>query len=143
MTRKKGRVARSDVVRDGHNACGFSGTPLSATIHAVPGYIWEISAKTGRDAMHAVVRTYSGKGAKELFDVLEKSKAEVEKLIRSVKGFVSYSLVRTADGGFSVSIAQDTAGADESVKKAKDWVKENAPTGASARFIWKVLSFFN
>ncbi len=48
--------------------------------------------------MHAVIRTYSGKGAKELFDVLEKSKADVEKLIRSVKGFVSYSLVRTAGG---------------------------------------------
>ena len=30
--------------------------------------------------MHAVIRTYSGKGAKELFDVLEKRKADVEKL---------------------------------------------------------------
>ena len=46
--------------------------------------------------MHAVVRTYSGKGAKELMDVLEKSKAEVERLIRAVDGFVSFSLVRTA-----------------------------------------------
>jgi hypothetical protein len=34
--------------------------------------------------MHAVVRTYSGEGAKELMDVLEKSKAEVESLIRGV-----------------------------------------------------------
>jgi hypothetical protein len=39
--------------------------------------------------MHAVVRTYSGKGAKEPFDFLEKNKAEVEKLIRAIKGFVS------------------------------------------------------
>jgi hypothetical protein len=46
--------------------------------------------------MHAVIRTYSGNGAKELVDAIEKNKAEVEKLIRSVKGFVSYSLVRTA-----------------------------------------------
>jgi hypothetical protein len=45
--------------------------------------------------MHAVVRTYSGKGAKGLIDVIEKNKVEVETLIRSVKGFVSYSLVRT------------------------------------------------
>ena len=81
--------------------------------------------------MHAVVRTYSGKGAKELFDVLEKRKSDVEKLMRSVKGFVSYSLVRTADGGFSVSIAQDKAGADESVKKARDWVKENASSAGA------------
>jgi len=37
--------------------------------------------------MDAVVRTYSGKGAKELFDVLEKHKKDVETLMRSVTGF--------------------------------------------------------
>ena len=36
--------------------------------------------------MHAVIRTYSGNGAKELIGVFEKNKAEVETLIRSVKG---------------------------------------------------------
>ncbi len=51
--------------------------------------------------MHVVTRSYSGKGAKELFDVLEKHKSDVEKLIRGIDGFVSYSLVRTSDGGFS------------------------------------------
>ena len=34
--------------------------------------------------MHAVIRTYSGKGAKELFDQLEKHKADAETLIGSV-----------------------------------------------------------
>jgi hypothetical protein len=83
--------------------------------------------------MHAVVRTYSGKGAKELFDVLEKNKSEVEKLIRGVKGFVSYSLVRTAGGGFSVSVCQDKASADENIRVARDWVAKNAGnTGAAA-----------
>jgi hypothetical protein len=48
--------------------------------------------------MHAVVRTYSGKGANELFDVLEKNKAEVEELMRPVSGLVTYSLVRTTSG---------------------------------------------
>ena len=83
--------------------------------------------------MHVVTRSYSGKGAKELVDVLEKNKADVEKLIRSIKGFVSYSLVRTADGGFSVSVFQDKAGADESVKVARDWIEKNASnTGVGA-----------
>ena len=36
--------------------------------------------------MHAVVRTYSGNGANELFDVLEKCKADVESAMRTVKG---------------------------------------------------------
>ena len=82
--------------------------------------------------MHAVVRTYSGKGAKELFDILEKRKTDVEKLMRSVKGFVGYSAVRTSDGGFTVTIAQDKSGVDDSVQKAKDWVKENASMAASS-----------
>jgi restriction endonuclease Mrr len=83
--------------------------------------------------MHAVVRTYSGEGAKELFDLLEKRKSDVESLIRAVKGFVSYSLVRTADGGISVTVCQDKAGADDSVQKAKDWIGGNPSNiGASA-----------
>jgi len=76
--------------------------------------------------MHAVVRTYSGTGAKELMDVLEKNKAEVERLIRAVQGFVSFSLVRTASGGFSVSVFQDKAGSDESVRVAREWIAKNA-----------------
>jgi hypothetical protein len=83
--------------------------------------------------MHAVIRTYSGKGAKELIDVLEKNKADVEKLIRAVKGFVSYSMVRTAGGGFTVSVNQDKAGTDENIRVARDWVSKNAGhTGAAA-----------
>ena len=76
--------------------------------------------------MHAVVRTYSGTGAKELMDVLEKSKAEVEGLIRAVRGFVSFSLVRTASGGFSVSVFQDKAGTDESVRVVREWIAKSA-----------------
>jgi hypothetical protein len=76
--------------------------------------------------MHAVVRAYSGKGAKELFNLLEKNKPEVEKLIRAIKGFVSYSLVRTEDGGFSVSVCQDKTGTDESMRVARDWISKNA-----------------
>ena len=76
--------------------------------------------------MHAVIRSYSGKGSMELTGLLEKNKAEIEKLIRAIKGFVSYSLVRTQDGAFSVSVFQDKAGADESVRVARDWISKNA-----------------
>jgi hypothetical protein len=83
--------------------------------------------------MYTVVRSYFGKGAKELFDVLEKNRADVEKTIRSVKGFVSYSLVRSEDGGFSVTVCEDQAGTDESLEKARDWIAKNAPgTGVAA-----------
>ena len=94
----------------------------SAILYIAPA----LSADNREDIMHAVTRTYSGKGAKELFDILEKNKAEVERLIRAVKGFVSYSLVRTASGGFSVSVFQDKTGTDESSRVARDWVAKNA-----------------
>ena len=76
--------------------------------------------------MHAIVRTYSGQGAKELFDLLERRKAEVESLIRSVSGFHAYSLFRTDDGGVTVTVCQDKAGTDESMQVARDWIRENA-----------------
>ena len=76
--------------------------------------------------MYTVVRSYFGKGAKELFDVLEKNKADVEKTMRSVKGLVSYTLVRSADGGFSVTVCNDKAATDESLEKARDWIAKNA-----------------
>ena len=83
--------------------------------------------------MYAVVRTYSGKGAKELFDVLEKRKTEVESIMRPIKGFVSYTLARSGDGGFSVTVCQAKAGADESVQVAREWVAKNAGnTGVGA-----------
>jgi hypothetical protein len=68
--------------------------------------------------MHAVIRTFSGAGAKKLVDLLEGRKSEVESLIRPVKGFVSYSLVRTVDGGVSVPVCEDKAGTDESSRGA-------------------------
>ena len=83
--------------------------------------------------MHAVVRGYSGKGAKQLFDLLEQHKAEVETLLRGVAGFASYTLARNGDGGFSVTVCTDKKGTDESLKVAREWIAKNAAnTGAGA-----------
>ena len=76
--------------------------------------------------MHAVIRQYSGAGAKELFDRLEERKTEVERLLRAVTGFVSYSLIRTADGGATVTVCTNKAGTEESTQVAKNWVQRNA-----------------
>ena len=76
--------------------------------------------------MYAMVRMYSGIGAKELFDILEERKTEVESVIRQVKGFVSYTLARNGDGGLSVTVCQDKAGTDESVQVAREWLAKNA-----------------
>lgn len=76
--------------------------------------------------MHAVTRTYSGSGARELFDLLEQRTAEVEEVMRSIDGFVSYLLLRTADGGTTVTVYNDKSGVDQSVQRARAWVETNA-----------------
>ena len=75
--------------------------------------------------MYAVVRTYSGQGASELFDLLEQREEDVKALISGVPGFVNYAAVRSGDGGVTVTLCEDKAGTDESSRRAADWVKEN------------------
>lgn len=83
--------------------------------------------------MHAVVRMYSGAGAKKLADLLEGRKNELEGLIRGVKGFTSYTMIRTGDGATTVTVCQDKAGTDESLRIAREWIAKNAgDIGASA-----------
>ena len=76
--------------------------------------------------MYALVRNYSGTGAKELFDLLDERKLDVEKHLRAVDGFVSYTLIRTNDGGVSVTICQDQDGTHESSQVARDWINANS-----------------
>ena len=76
--------------------------------------------------MHAVIRNYSGQGAKELFELIEQRKSEVEEIIRSVSGFHAYTLMRTNDGGVTVTVCQDKAGTDQSLQLARDWILQNA-----------------
>jgi hypothetical protein len=92
-------------------------------VHIVSAY-----APTRESNMDAVVRTYSGKGSKELFSLLEERKAEIEERLRSTKGFVSYTLARSSesDGGLSMTVCQDKAGIDESTRIAKEWIAKNA-----------------
>ena len=55
-----------------------------------------------------------------------KTRRKWKDLFVQSKGVVSFSLVRTASGGFSVSVFQDKAGTDESVRVAREWIAKNA-----------------
>ena len=81
--------------------------------------------------MHAVVRSYSGPGASELFDLLGQREEEVKNLIGGVPGFVSYTAFRSGDGGTTVTVCQDKTGTDESSRRAAEWVKENVSSEAN------------
>jgi hypothetical protein len=54
-----------------------------------------------------------------------------------VKGFVGYLLMRTSEGGISITVCQDKAGTDESVNIARDWVQKNA-SQAHAACPWRI-----
>jgi hypothetical protein len=75
--------------------------------------------------MYAVVRSYAGQGASELFDQHEPWNDEVKELIGGVPGFVSYTAFRSGEGGSTVTVCQDKTGTDESSRRAAEWVKEN------------------
>jgi hypothetical protein len=78
--------------------------------------------------MHVVLRSYSGQGASELFDLLRQREEDVKTLITGVPGFVSYAAFRTDGGGATVTVCQDKTGTDESSRRAAEWVKENVNT---------------
>jgi hypothetical protein len=75
--------------------------------------------------MHVVIRSYSGQGASDLFDVLAEREADVKSLMGTVPGFVSYSAIRSNGGGQTVTACQDKAGTDESSRRAAEWIREN------------------
>jgi hypothetical protein len=81
--------------------------------------------------MYAVVRTYSGPGASEIFDVIEQREDDVKGLITGVPGFVNYAAVRSGDGGVTVTVCEDKAGTDESSRRAAEFVKENVSATAN------------
>ncbi len=75
--------------------------------------------------MHALVRSYSGEGAAELFKLLGQREEDVKALISGVPGFVSYAAFPSGDGGMTMTVCQDKAGTDESTRRAAEWIKEN------------------
>ena len=47
--------------------------------------------------------------------------------MRSLPGFVAYFLISDGASVSTVTICDDQAGADASMQKAADWVKQNLP----------------
>jgi hypothetical protein len=48
---------------------------------------------------------------------------------QGVPGFVGYYVIKTTDGGATITICEDRAETEESLRLAADWARENVPTG--------------
>jgi heme-degrading monooxygenase HmoA len=79
--------------------------------------------------MYAVVRRY--KAGSEVIDEVVRKRADVEQLISGVPGFIAYYVVRTSDGGATITICEDQAGTQESIRRAADWVRQNVPAAST------------
>jgi hypothetical protein len=75
--------------------------------------------------VYAVVRRY--KGATALFDELSHREQDVRDVIQGTPGFVAYYLVRSGDGGASITVCQHQSGTSESSRRAADWIRQNVP----------------
>ena len=76
--------------------------------------------------MHTVVRTYSGNGAAETIDLIIAKKRDVKKIMHAVKGFLDYSVVKTEDGGFTVTVSKNEKASEAITAAAREWVLANA-----------------
>lgn len=73
--------------------------------------------------MHAVIRRYTG--ATPLIAELDRRRTDVEGIMTTVPGFVSYHAIRSGDALMTVSVCQDQAGTTEMTKRAAEWVRAN------------------
>ena len=81
--------------------------------------------------MYTVIRRYAR--ASELADVLLQKQQEVKDLISAIPGFQAYHVFRTDWGDVAtITICDDKAGTDESIRRAAVWVRGNV-TGAEMR----------
>ena len=74
---------------------------------------------------HAVLRMYAN--APGLVDAIVAHEDEVRALLTGVSGFRSWGMIRTQAGAYSITVCEDKAGCDETVRLAADWVKANVP----------------
>ncbi len=77
--------------------------------------------------MYGVIRRYQNP---KLIETLQQRQQDVENVIRPIPGFVAYYIIKSSDGGATVTVCQDKSGTDASVQRAADWVRQNAPHAA-------------
>lgn len=75
--------------------------------------------------MYAVVRRYTS--ASDVADIINKNRQSLEDALGGIPGLIAYYLVSTGNAVATVTISQDAAGAEESIRRAAEWVKQYVP----------------
>jgi hypothetical protein len=80
--------------------------------------------------MYATIRRYVGNAG--FADELAARGDEVKAVIEPIEGFKAYYLIRGTDGAASITVCEDQTGAEESNRRAAEWIGQNMPELATA-----------
>jgi hypothetical protein len=69
----------------------------------------------------------SGHTRATLADTLAEHTDEIRQVIGGIEGFKAYYLVKLGEGTTTISVFEDQAGAEQSVRAAAAWLAENLP----------------
>lgn len=73
--------------------------------------------------MYASIRRYQ---TKDNAEVARRAQDGFVPLVREVPGFSAYYMVDAGDTFFTVTLAEDKSGIEDSASKAREWVGQNA-----------------
>ena len=76
--------------------------------------------------MFASMRKYNA--APTLVEELVKKQDDIKAVLRPIRGFHAYYLLKTSGGAVSLTVCDDRAGAEESNRVASTWLKDKLPT---------------
>ena len=111
---------RAVVLRLG--ASGLGGALLGSGLLAASAQEATPEAGQAGDYWRSAIQFAPGHTMGELVAAVESGFMPI---VTQVPGFVEYFLVETEEGAISISVFTDQAGAEESTKRAADWVADN------------------
>lgn len=124
---------------------GSGSLALLLASSAIPAAAQEASPMAGTpaaDRAYLALRQYQlapGRTMEELAAAVESGFVPI---LQQVPGFREYFLVETGEGVLSISVFADQAGAEESTRRAADWVQQNladffaAPPTVTTGNVW-------
>ena len=75
--------------------------------------------------MYATIRRYTVQGSGQMDEMMRDIRENFVPLIRQVPGFVSYHVLDAGDRLVTVSVFESKEGADESSRRAAEYIKQN------------------
>jgi hypothetical protein len=107
---------------------GSGGLAALLASSLIPAAAQEGSPMTGTPATgraYLAIRQYQLAPGRTMEELAALAESGFIPILKQVPGFQEYFLVETGEGVLSISVFTDQAGAEESTRRAADWVQQN------------------